>query len=217
LNTRAAANTPGRSSSVAKRAFDASAGVLTRWLRRPRVARGQSVVEFALVVPIMVVLLVAIIDFARVYTTMMTVESAAREAADFGTTLGAQRWDSGLRAGTIQEMQRRACIATSNLPDYADADTDPSTGCANPTFACSILTTGTPCDPYDAADTCEQATREPPCQIKVTITYDFHLFAPIHFDILGASIGLPSTITVQRDSVYAMTDIDVAATPPTGP
>jgi hypothetical protein len=165
----------------------------------------------------MVVLLVAIVDFARVYTTMMSVESAAREAADFGTTLGAQRWDLGLRPGTVQEMERRACIATSNLPDYSDADGDPSTGCSNPSFACEIATLGTPCAPYDAADTCELPTREPPCQIKVTMTYEFKLFNPISFDILGASIGLPDSITVQRDSVYAMTDIDVATTPPPGP
>jgi hypothetical protein len=95
-----------------------------------RLERGQSVVEFALVLPIMVVLLLAIVDFARIYTTMMTVESAAREAADYGTTLGAGKWDAGMvgmpRDGTVTEMKRRACIASSNLPDYEDPD-DPST------------------------------------------------------------------------------------------
>jgi Flp pilus assembly protein TadG len=179
--------------------------------------RGQSVVEFALVLPIMVVLLVAIIDFARVYTTMLSVESAAREAADFGTTLGAERWDAALRSGTVQEMQRRACIATTNLPDYADPDGDPVTGCTNPAFACEIVTTGADCAVYDAADTCEVPTREPPCQIKVTLTYDFHLFAPIRFEILGASIGLPASITIQRDSIFAMTDIELIATPSPSP
>ena len=50
------------------------------------------------------------------------VEGLRESLTELVDTLGAQRWDSGLRAGTIQEMQRRACIATSNLPDYTDAD-----------------------------------------------------------------------------------------------
>ena len=65
------------------------------------------------------VLLIAVIDFARVYTTMMNVESAAREAADFGTTYGAGKWQVGAPLDdAVAEMQRRACVAASNLPDY---------------------------------------------------------------------------------------------------
>ena len=47
--------------------------------------RGQSLAEFALIFPLMFVIFVAVIDLARVYTTILSVESAAREAADWGS------------------------------------------------------------------------------------------------------------------------------------
>lgn len=180
-----------------------------------RTTSGQSVVEFAIIAPIMVVLLIAVIDFARVYTTMMNVESAAREAADFGTTYGAGKWQVGAPLdGTVAEMQRRACVASSNLPDYDDPDGDPTNGCVNPAFAyCVSPADGAPCAPINPADACEAPTREPPCTVTVTMTYDFHLFLPVNFQILGASIGLPSTITFQRDSTFAITDIDLSTGP----
>jgi Flp pilus assembly protein TadG len=176
--------------------------------------RGQSVVEFALVAPIMIVLLVAIVDFARVYTTMVTVESAAREAADYGTTLGAVKWDPAVATTTEAEMKRRACIASMNLPDYADADSDPATGCDNPVFEHCIQPSDlSACGPLNPLDGCEVATREPPCWVKVTLTYDFQLFSPIRLEILGATIGFPASITIKRDSVFAITDIEE----PSGP
>lgn len=164
--------------------------------------RGQSVVEFALIVPLMVIILFAIVDFARIYTTMMSVESAAREAADYGTTLGAGKWQVGAPMdGTVAEMERRACIASSNLTDYADADGDPQVGgCQNPTFAYALSeTTG-----------CENPLREPPCRVTVTLSYQFDLLAPLNIDFFGVQLGIPNSITFQRDSTFAMTDIDVA-------
>ena len=177
--------------------------------------RGQSVVEFALVLPIMVVLLLAIVDFARIYTTMMTVESAAREAADFGTTLGAGKWEAGApRDQTESDMKIRACIAASSLPDYVDPDADPSTGnCTNPSydFCMTVPETGV-CGPPD--DSCVDPLRPEPCTVTVTLTYDFHLFAPFRINLMGRQIGLPATIDVVRDSTYAMTDIDLATPAP---
>jgi hypothetical protein len=182
---------------------------------RRRHERGQSVVEFALVFPFMVIVLFAIVDFARIYTTMMSVESAAREAADYGTTLGAGKWQVGAPMdATVVEMQRRACVAASDLPDYADPDDDPGTGCTNPSFAyCLTPTVGGTCGPVDPADGCDDPTRTVPCRVTVTLTYQFRLFAPLNVEVNGVRIGLPSTITFDRDSTFAMTDIDVAPAP----
>jgi hypothetical protein len=163
--------------------------------------RGQSIVEFALVLPLMMIILLAIIDFGRIYTTMLTVESAAREGADFATTLGAAQWDPARQPITVAEMERRSCIAASNLPDYVGD----AVSCTNPSFDyCMTYTTGGPCLPYDPAEVCENKDRVPPCFVTVTLTYDFHLFAPV--------VGLPTTLTFDRDSTFAMTDI-VAPTP----
>jgi hypothetical protein len=175
---------------------------------------GQSIVEFALVLPIMVLVLLATVDFARVYTTMMSVESAAREAADYGTTLGAGKWQPGAPMdGTVAEMQRRACVAASDLPDYADTDSDPTNGCTNPSFAyCLTATVGGTCGPVDPTAGCEVPTRAQPCTVTVTLTHEFRLIAPLNIQVGGGEFGFPSSITLVRDSTFAMTDIGLAPT-----
>ncbi len=174
--------------------------------RRPS-ERGQSVVEFALVLPLMLILLLGTLDLARIYTTMMSVESAAREAADYGTTLGAGKWQAGAPMdGTVAEMQRRACVAASDLPDYEDADGNPDNGCTNPTFAyCMTATVGGTCGAVDSS--CVDPLRPTPCSVTVTLTHDFQLLAPLGIDFFGVHLGLPTTLTFDRDSTFAITDI----------
>lgn len=174
----------------------------------PARSRGQSVVEFALALPVMLMLLLGVIDFARIYTTMLSVESAAREAADFGTTLGAEKWQVGSPMdATVAEMRKRACVAASNLTDYAGSAAD----CTNPGFSyCVTASVGGTCGPINPADGCDNPTRPSPCTVTVTLTYQFHLIAPVNVEIMGIRIGFPSTLTFQRDSTFAMTDIDVS-------
>jgi hypothetical protein len=181
--------------------------------RRRSGERGQSIVEFALVLPFMLILLLAIVDLARVYTTMMSVESAAREAADYATTLGAGKWQVGPPMdATVAEMERRACVAASNLPDYADPDGNPTNGgCTNPTFTyCVTATPGGSCGAVDAGAACDDPTRATPCRVTVTLSYDFHLIAPYNVEVLGVRFGVPPTLSFSRDSTFAMTDIDLA-------
>jgi hypothetical protein len=169
--------------------------------------RGQSVVEFALVLPVMVFLMLAIVDFSRIYTTMLSVESAAREAADFGT-FGSQKWNDAIAEmpvdGTAAKMHLRACVASSALPDYVG----PDESCTNPSFSYQLsLDKGATWVPYSSGLGCDDATREPPCWLKVTLSYDFHVITPLNLQFFGRTLGLPSTITFERSSVFAMTDL----------
>jgi hypothetical protein len=185
--------------------------------RHRNLVRGQSIVEFALVLPLMLILLLGIVDLARIYTTMMSVESAAREAADYGTTLGAGKWQSGgPMTATVTEMERRACVAASDLPDYADPDDDPQTGgCTNPSFTyCVSTSVGAPCGPVDPSAGCEDPLRTTPCVVTVTLSHDFHLLAPLNFEFMGVQYGIPSTLSFERDSSFAMTDIDLSPSAP---
>jgi hypothetical protein len=59
----------------------------------------------------MVLFFVAVADFARLYTTMTTIESAAREAADYGS-FDSSYWTDP--TSTQAQMTHRACMASSN-------------------------------------------------------------------------------------------------------
>src|SRR5690348_3632871 len=76
---------------------------------------GQSVVEFALVVPVLFFMVILIADFGRLYTAAVAIESAAREAADYGA-FDANHWSSSSPSNitaTLAEMQKRACTAAA--------------------------------------------------------------------------------------------------------
>lgn len=58
------------------------------WSPRPRFAdprSGQSLVEFALIFPLLMILLLTVVDFGRVFSAGIIIESAARTAAETGS------------------------------------------------------------------------------------------------------------------------------------
>jgi hypothetical protein len=53
-----------------------------------REARGQGLVEFSLIMPLLLLIIVSIIDFGRLMFTISSVASASRDAARYGASVG---------------------------------------------------------------------------------------------------------------------------------
>jgi len=171
--------------------------------RRRRRAAGQAVIEFALLLPVLLLIAVAIGDFGRVFVSAVAVEGGVRAAADYGA-FEKSNWcviDPGTSlctsvnvAGTEAEMQRRACTAVKALPDYVGA-ADGST-CSNPAFS-YVLENAPNAAPY--ASGCDLST--PGCVkvVHVTLAYDFH--AALNFP------PLPTQVHIVRESWFPISEL----------
>lgn len=93
-------------------------------------------VEFALVIPILLVLLLAIADFGRIFATSIVLEAASRDAAEAAAQeylsnppgpldLPAPAGNDAYYAALNVKTARIACAAARELPN---ADYDPSDG-----------------------------------------------------------------------------------------
>ncbi len=175
---------------------------------RPRAQSGQSVVEFALVVPVMLLLLIGIADFGRLYSSAVAVEAAGREAADLGA-FDASNWTTANSATTTALMEQRACVAAagSHLEGYTTTDPVNNTTCTNPTFRCT-LDLGV--DSADCASSggmvgttdCSLPATDPPCTVHVRLEYGFQTF--LQFPLL------PATVPIVRESRFRISNL----TPP---
>lgn len=175
-----------------------------------RMTRGQSFVELALVLPLILIMALAVFDFARVLTASITIESAAREAADYGG-LYPWHWNNavpGTYEKTAEEMTTRACTAASTLTDYEGDDPDvvaagdPVT-CTNPTVAYDVVNATGYSNCYDVPRTAV------PCRVVVTVVFDFETIVPLSLQVGDARIGLPSSVTLTRTSTFAVSNFEL--------
>jgi Flp pilus assembly protein TadG len=146
---------------------------LRRLARRSR-CRGQSMVEFALVFPLFVLLLAGMVDFGIGLYSYMTVNNAARDGARLATT-------NCSALACTNAVKARVTAASMGLVQAADI-TVSCTLAAGGSIGCTKNTAAAPA--RNGVITGDSVT--------VTATYNYRMIWPLTF---GTQIPMTSTVT----------------------
>jgi Flp pilus assembly protein TadG len=122
---------------------------------RSRRHRGQSIAEFAVILPLMLGLFGAAVDFARMYNSWINLESATRDAAEYAAT------KSITQADALTQSKRIVCGAFGKVATC----TDPS---VTVTFSSSTTAAGA-------------SVKNPLATVLVTVSTTFHTLYPYPF------------------------------------
>jgi Flp pilus assembly protein TadG len=136
--------------------------------RRRKRTRGQALVEFALVIPIFLLILSGILDFGNMLYSRMSVINATREGARAAVTAA--------DATTIPSVASGA--ARNSASGISGASLVISTNCI------AIKTSG-------SCSWASKSASQPGDAVSVTVTYSYHSFFPLLF---GATIPMSSTV-----------------------
>jgi PKD repeat protein len=140
-----------------------------------RRTRGQSLVEFALVLPIMLLLTLTALDFGRVYLGYINLQNMARIAANSAAN-HPDEWagagDPAAKAAYQNEILGDAVASNCDLPKVAGVQTAPA-----PTF-----TDADADGKYEIGDTA-----------RVSITCQFHVITPVIANIVGGSVSVSAS------------------------
>ena len=155
--------------------------------------RGQSLVEFALVLPIMLLLTLTALDFGRVYLGYINLQNMARIAANAAAN-HPEAWsgagDADAKLAYQNQILGDAVASNCDLPKVAGVQTAPP-----PTFSDADAD-----GKYEIGDTAQ-----------VSITCQFHVITPVISNIVGGSVSVSASSVFPVKS--GMTDPGAGAGP----
>ena len=103
-----------------------------------RAARGQSFVEFAIVAPVLILLLLAVADFGRVFYVAIALNNAARAGTQYGIQSPANAADvTGMQTAAQNDASNISGV-TATASEYCKCP-DGSTQACNSTPACNDM------------------------------------------------------------------------------
>lgn len=168
--------------------------VTTIRARSARRSRGQSLVEFALVLPIFLFLLFAVIDGGRYVYLNSSLSNAAREGARLGSVeaswQGSTDPSCGATGGPV--CPPSTATLTTHIRDAANRQMAPFGSVSNVYLRC-VAATGTPPTGAWTGATC--AAPAAGGWISVRVTYTWRAITPIIADVMG-TISTSGSATV---------------------
>ncbi|MFN2484625.1 MAG: TadE/TadG family type IV pilus assembly protein [Candidatus Limnocylindria bacterium] len=136
--------------------------------RARRSRRGQSLVEFAIILPVFLLVVGAAIDLGRLFFAYVATENAAKEGAMYGST------------NPRCDRVRQGCVDPGTVSWHIQQEL---TGVPSATHTAECLRGGTPVP----MDVCDEGDA-----YRVTVSHSFALLTPILTPILGNSLQLTS-------------------------
>jgi Flp pilus assembly protein TadG len=138
---------------------------------KARHAAGQSLVEFALVFPVLIILLIAIFDFGRLVFAYNAITNAAREGARVGII---NQTEAGIQDEVMIQATSLGLAAGDVDVTYVKSD-DPTQPC--------------PDDPPTSLE----------CLVVVTVSYDWQAITPVIGNIVGPiTVSAISEMPIER-------------------
>jgi Flp pilus assembly protein TadG len=132
-------------------------------------SKGQSLTEFALLLPVLIIVVMGVVEVAHIYQAYVTITNAAREGARYGI---ANPTDiAGIKSHAVQEGSAEIPLSTANVSDPTCASPDGSTP-----KACSVTLAGD--------------------RITVTVTYTYHFITTYLFGIGSMNISNTATMAI---------------------
>ena len=157
-----------------------------------RRARGQSLVEFALVLPIFLLLLFGIVDAGRYVFLNSTLSNAAREGVRLGSVEASWRGSTnpscGAAGGPVCPANDVALLA--DITVAANRQMAPFGTVSNVYLSC-VLSTGTP--PSGAWTSSSCGTAGAGSLMSVRVTYTWRAITPIISNVMGTITTSGST------------------------
>jgi Flp pilus assembly protein TadG len=141
-------------------------GIVKGTVKSDRAPRGQALAEFALILPILLGLVGAGVDFSRAYAGAMTLQTAARNAAE------AAAYDPLVTTQAQAEAKARAvvCTETQRLPGFVPGAGGNVATCTSPTVTVTTFTS----DAYAQGAN----VKYPLVTVTVSTSLDFDLTVP---------------------------------------
>lgn len=105
-----------------------------------RKSRGQSLAEFALILPLFLTMFGATLDFARLYQAWIALQAATRVAAEYTAT------NSTTIAGAQSDARRFVCSQTQGVPGFQKSALTPPNDvnqCTQPSVTVTSFTRST--------------------------------------------------------------------------
>ena len=161
--------------------------------RRGRGWRGQALAEFAIILPVFLVMTLGIVDMARMFTSYISLTNGVREAAIFAGANGYDAWCSSSpsfdsvpcpfgSSGHVDQGANPWDSIAYRIQAEANGIDASAVHLAAPTCA-SALSAGASFGPCDANSV----------MVKIRATYDLPVLTPVLGAIVGGDLHLEAT------------------------